>query len=369
MANKYGTLTELFAAIANKIRQADGTTAEIVADDFPERIAALTGTVLNEKYGLTVPGVSAVELPTIFTPKCFYYHGGYWWVGGNNSAGEGFVAYSTNLSNWTVVPVRSGRIHTVNAIGFGPTIGRLFLGGDSTNDYSGRSLLDITDIFNHSGGYSYWTHAATYTDAVSNSGKVWMLTGTNKTSTIVETSTDKFSAGLVSHGSITHSYYHCCDYNDYPIGISDDGYYTYKTDFEKAYVAGEHQIAENFASKVVAKMGEYLVVAGTKSDGTYLYYAKGTPGALTFTGRRITSKVVTPIGLAYANGLYIMAYMDGSNLRFWAAESLENNNSLCGIKIAEVSGTIGIAMAASGNVAGLLVNNGDKANVAAYTVP
>lgn len=43
MANKHETLTSLFDDIADQIRLKDGTSADIVADTFPDRIAALAG--------------------------------------------------------------------------------------------------------------------------------------------------------------------------------------------------------------------------------------------------------------------------------------------------------------------------------------
>ena len=41
MANTYTTLTSLFEAIANKIRSKKNTTAEIIADNFPDEIDSI----------------------------------------------------------------------------------------------------------------------------------------------------------------------------------------------------------------------------------------------------------------------------------------------------------------------------------------
>ena len=41
MANKHATLVSLFSDCANAIREKDGTTESIIADDFPEHIRAI----------------------------------------------------------------------------------------------------------------------------------------------------------------------------------------------------------------------------------------------------------------------------------------------------------------------------------------
>ena len=59
MANKYTTLSALFSAIAQAIREKNGVNAKITADNFPSEIAALaqggvtpTGTVTITENGL-----------------------------------------------------------------------------------------------------------------------------------------------------------------------------------------------------------------------------------------------------------------------------------------------------------------------------
>lgn len=49
MANIHGTLVSLFDDIADAIREKDGTSAEIIADNFPSRIRALSGGGLSVK--------------------------------------------------------------------------------------------------------------------------------------------------------------------------------------------------------------------------------------------------------------------------------------------------------------------------------
>jgi hypothetical protein len=222
----------------------------------------------------------------------------------------------------------------------------------------------MENFFSYSGYYTTWTNNKTYTDAVTIDGTGWVMMGTTTTG-------KTYGEGLFNHttqSSLTRGYYRCCVYNSYPIGISYDGYYTYKSSMAETDVVGEYQIAASFTSKVVAQLGDYLVVAGTKSDGTYLYYAKGTPGSLSFTGRKIMTKAVTPIGLMYANGLYVMAYTDGSNLRFWAAESLTDSyNNVSGIKVGSLDGMTGVGVLGNGTELLAVADNSGKAVVASYT--
>jgi hypothetical protein len=275
------------------------------------------------------------------------------------------VAYSTDASNWTVTQIHASQQYPVHALAFQLDGGYVYTLGDSSG-YGGRSHLRLNNFFSYSSGvFSAWSRDFDHTDAVTIDNSYWALTGGKVTVYSISVG----GSSYVTHGSLNHAYYRCCAYNNYPIGISYDGYYTYKASITEYVVGGDFQIAEDFASRVVAQMGDYLVVAGTKDGSTYLYYAQGTPGSLTFTGRRVLSKEVTPIGLMFANGLYTMVYMDGDNLRFWGAESLDNNNNIGGIKVGELSGMTGVAAYANGNVMYLAANNNGSAVMANYTVP
>ena len=157
-------------------------------------------------------------------------------------------------------------------------------------------------------------------------------------------------------------------YKTYPIAISSDGYYTYKTSISNTSVSGEFQIASGFNSAVCAQMGDYLVVAGTKSDGTYLYYSNGTPGSMTFMASKILSTQVTPIGLAYANGLYVMAYMENNVLRFYTTESLGNSHGITNLTATAIKNNTGVALVANGNNMAVLTAGGGNPIVGYYTV-
>lgn len=71
MANKHDTLNSLFTDIADAIREKTGSTEQIVADDFPEKIkelptggSSVAGTLCHSKTFESVMGWSLV--PAVF---------------------------------------------------------------------------------------------------------------------------------------------------------------------------------------------------------------------------------------------------------------------------------------------------------------
>jgi hypothetical protein len=358
----YSTLTDLFGATADSIRKANSSSEKVFPSQFPDLIQNIsTRTVSLENYNITVP-VTTSTLPTAFTPTCFYYYGGYYWVAGSNSSGEGIICYSSDGSNWTAQTVASGAAYYIKALTIDTANSIVFAFCD-TSSYGGRSVLKLTNFFSGMKLSTYWTSAHNYTDAVSVNDSGWALCG--------ETVTSKTSSGSLSnfnHTSLNHALYRCCAYNEYPIGISYDGYYTYKNSITDTGVAGDLKIADGFTSKAVAQMGDYLVVAGTKTDGTYWYCAKGTPGALTFTAIKVLDSTVTPIGLAYAGGLYMMAYMDGANLRFLATKSITGGDSNVSVKVSALNGMTGVEALGNGSKLFAVADNSGSAVMASYSV-
>ena len=81
MAETYSTLAALFTDIADAIREKTGTTATIVADDFPDVIR----NVLQVKTYLTFSSPSSFTLKVNDTTK-------HW---------DGTLEYSTDTSNWS----------------------------------------------------------------------------------------------------------------------------------------------------------------------------------------------------------------------------------------------------------------------------
>lgn len=67
MPNTHDTLTSLFNDIADAIREKDGTSENIVADTFPDRIAAIPVSVKTKFY------IEAIENTTITLSKIFVW--------------------------------------------------------------------------------------------------------------------------------------------------------------------------------------------------------------------------------------------------------------------------------------------------------
>lgn len=362
MANNHTTLVSLFDDIADAIRELRGTSSNIVADTFPDKLREIMPCKLKDKYGITIPNISVATISPSFTPKCFYYYKGYYYVGGNDSSGKGIVARSSDLSSWSYINLKSGSNTSVNAIAFTSDSSWWYIFGKSTD---ARNPTRIKGGWNNT-SWAGWQETIEATDAVSDPDSVysWIMLGSK--TTVYGDGSGTYRT--LAHGSLTQNIYKCCAYKGYPVAISLNGYYTYKSSFSATSVSGMFKIADNFNSAVCAQMGDYLVIAGTKSDGTYLYYSNGTPGSMTFTASKILSTQVTPIGLAYANGLYVMAYMENNVLRFYATESLGNSHGITNLTATAIKNNTGIAMAANGNAMAILTKSGGKAVVGHYTV-
>ena len=78
MANKHTTLVSLFDDIADAIRELLGTSSNIVADTFPDKLREIMPCKLKDKYCITIHNVSASTISPSFPPKCFYYYKGYY---------------------------------------------------------------------------------------------------------------------------------------------------------------------------------------------------------------------------------------------------------------------------------------------------
>ena len=109
MAETYSTLAALFTDIADAIREKTGTTATIVADDFPDAIR----NVLQVKTYLTFSSPSSFTLKVNDTTK-------HW---------NGTLEYSTDTSNWstwdgttTLSSATSGSDNVLHLRGTGNTV-------------------------------------------------------------------------------------------------------------------------------------------------------------------------------------------------------------------------------------------------------
>ena len=304
------------------------------------------------------------------TIKCMTYYGGYWLALGNDSNGDLYKLYTSSpTSAWTTVKMASSRNYPATGIACDGTNVWFSLG---SGVYKNRIILyqTLANFKSNNTSMTYFANASIYLhDAVAYNNRVWLV-GQNTSGdavTYMNTSNGGTSVNYYTHGSVAKPLIKCCMYNAYPVAITADGYYTYKASITDTSIQGAKQIASGFTSKCVVQMGDYLGVAGTKSDGTYLYYAKGTPGSLTWSYIKISSSVVTPIGLAYVNGLYVMVYIDtDGKTRYWCSADL-SRKGVCGIDSTSTS-FVAQAIGVNGNVMLVAGEEGTSISKFAFTV-
>jgi hypothetical protein len=115
----------------------------------------------------------------------------------------------------------------------------------------------------------------------------------------------------------------------------------------------------------ISQMGDYLCVTATKTDGTYLYYTNNTGAYWKYI--KISNAVVTPIGMAYANGLYMVCYVDASgNTKFWTSTSIPGCGA-AGLTTSAISGYTPVAMASNGTNIGMAMKTSSATGVMKYT--
>ena len=338
--------------------------------------AAITNAeeVISEEWGskhkVILNGGTRTANSIDITIKCMTYYGGYWLALGNDANGDLYKLYTSSpTSAWTTVKMASSRNYPATGIACDGT--NVWFSLD-TGAYSNRIILyqTLANFKSSNTVMTYFTNASIYLhDAVAYNGRVWLV-GQNTSGnavTYMNTESGGASVNYYTHGSVAKPLIKCCMYNAYPVAITSDGYYTYKASITDTSIQGATQIASGLSSKCVAKIGNYLGVAGTKSNGTYLYYSKGIPGSLSWSNIKISSSVVTPIGLTYVNGLYVMVYIDtDGKTKYWCSTDLAKKG-VCGIESIN-SSFEAKAIGTNGNVMLVAGDEGTSISKFAFTV-
>ena len=318
---------------------------EILAEEWSSKHKAILdgGTEAISYYSLTI--------------KDIIYANGYWLGIANDANGNLCRLYTTSLTGaWTVAYVAQGNNYPAVALACDGTYTWIVCAPDAVGR---RNLLRIafSDFISSSGtqfNISYYTlnDFARINDITYYSNRLWLVGQNASGAAVTAMNTSDIGTSLKAyiHGSFTKPITKCCMYNTYPIAISSDGYYTYKSSITDSSIRGEFTIASGFTSQIVEQMGDYLCVAGTKDDGLYLYYANGTPGSLSWSYIKISDSALTPVGMGYANGLYVLVYLtaDGKT-KYWCSTDL-GRKGISGIDSKNSSFTASAACA-----------NGDKA--------
>lgn len=340
--------------------------SKVTVNPMPEILAEEWGS----KHKVILSGGTRTANSLDITIKCMTYYGGYWLALGNDNNGDLYKLYTSSpTSAWATVKMASSRNYPATGIACDGTNVWFSLG---SGVYSNRIILyqTLANFKSSNTSMTYFANASIYLhDAVAYNNRVWLV-GQNTSgtaATYMNKSNGGNSVSFYTHGSVAKPLIKCCMYNTYPVAITADGYYTYKASITDTSVNGLFQIASGFTSKCVAQMWDYLCVAGTKSDGTYLYYAKGTPGSIAWSYIKISSSVLTPVGLAYVNGLYVIVYIDtDGKTRYWCSTDL-SRKGVCGIDSTNTS-FVAQAIGVNGNVMLVAGEEGTSISKFAFTV-
>lgn len=296
--------------------------------------------ILTSKIKAIISGGTKSTNSTSLTVRDIKYFNGYYIGVANDSAGDMYKLYSSaNTGAFTAAKIGNSRNYPARATAYDGTNMWVAL---SSGGYSNRRILrqPFADFVSTSmTAYTYTDSDRYYHDAVSYGGRIWIVgQTTDGTAASFMNTADGGTAGMsYTHTSFNKPLVRGCMYNSYPIAISADGYYTYKSSISETAVNGQFQIASGFTSQCPAQMGDYLCVAGTKSDGTYIYYTKGVPGALSWRHIKLSSSTWTAVELLYANGLYILIYLDTEGkTKYWCSSSLEGSRGIA--EIPSISG-------------------------------
>lgn len=288
--------------------------------------------ILTTKIKAIISGGTESTNSMSLTVRDLQYFNGYYIGVANDSAGDMYKLYSpANTGAFTAVKAGTSRNYPARAIAYDGTNIWVAL---SSGGYSNRRILrqSFADFVSTSTAlYSYTDSGRYFHDAVSHGGRVWIVgqTTDGAAASFMNTADGGTSGTYYTHTSFDKPLVRGCMYNSYPIAISADGHYTYKSSISADTINGQFKIASDFVSQCLAQMGEYLCIAGTKSDGTYIYYAKGVPGALSWKHIKLSSSTWTAVELLYVNGLYILAYLDTEGkTKYWCSSSLETNRGM-----------------------------------------
>lgn len=296
------------------------------------------------------------------------YGGGYWFAVGYNSS-RIYIAFATSLTGmwnswyWNV----DSAIPT--AIAYAD--GYVWITVDEESNTKNYNLLrfavnDIvsggtTDIFIHD-NYTYYDMASDGTNtfavgwAIARNCLAWQYTSE-------ATRSEHYITG------VTKKYTKCCVYKAMPFMISTDGSVIGFSGMTGGRY-DEMQLDSGLTTYCLAEMNGYLVIAGTKSDGTYVYYTSGSnylPYENVWACQKITSEVVTPKSLSYANGKCVLAYEKNGSIYLATATSPEGHWTFLSGAVSQFSGyTFGEMASGNGQIC-ILAHSGATIRIGEVT--
>lgn len=273
--------------------------------------------------------------PTAFVPKGLNYTSGNWLFCGNDANGKIVVGQEdgSNLKS-----VATATATSVTGVAY-TSSGYLILSTDVLT-YPGvyaqvalssiSSSTSLNTISSFSSGvvpscYAY--DIVTYQNqcyilgrGYPRSGQIMSAYGANWFSSAVPTFDGTYSANWDNNGGYP---IRACLQGSKALAINGVGCIRVKGTVGAQYVGTGSLVAgttTGITTSRVAYFNDYMIVGGSKADGTYIWYASGelTENKV-FAEKKIDGVVGTVIGIAYTANRYVVAYTYQGQLYFWAS--------------------------------------------------
>lgn len=374
MANQHQTLSALFSDIASAIREKTGESGTISADTFPAAIREIkTGsgevyTAMQEGgkaealKSLAQGGGYATSAGNVFTMKAICYEPttDYWYGAGNDAAGALYHCYGKTGAAWYAYPALSGEGLTAVGIYANADYVYVALGEGSTGNAS-------VEVFTAASFRSETGTGGSLTDADCHARAAFRISDTY--GGLIGGKNDGTAAAmriLTGNGGTSFKTYTDCPadlvsgagFDDGAYAISENGYLMIWENPLGTPVTKKLPVDGTFQQ--LGALGDYLCAAYTTSEGTFLLCSKSgdlSNGAETV---KLTSDVLTVVGMGYANGLSVVVGLDASgNAKTWASDS-PTSTGVYGVTVGFESGFTPRAVDSGGSYIGFATDNNDR---------
>lgn len=314
-------------------------------------------------------------LSTTLTVKGLCYGGGYWVAVANNSSNDLYLIYSTSpTGTWTTKLLASGRAYPATGVAYVDTYDG-YIVPCASGGYSNRNVILVpkATMTGSSTSYTYYSNGATYSwECIAAANGYLFIGGTNVTSGnaggqmnltagVPGSNNQTFTlANTIGAGTI----FDVCAHKGFFAFLSSSKI-GYMKQGDSSYTGYTNEFASSLTWHCIQSMGDFLVIAGTRSDGTYIYYTKsnatstGAWSTAIWACQKISSTVYNPEHLAYINGKCVLAYEHNGSMYFATADSPDAYWTLSGSPAQMGSGTY-VAMTHGNNQACSVVTNGTK---------